>query len=98
MDLAELTREMNRFVEAMGWYEHNSPKPQTPVNLAKSLVMEASEVLECFQWRESPIDKRALEGELADVLLYTLQLASVLDINLEAATLAKLKANYGRDW
>ena len=98
MDIAELTAEMNRFVEKMGWYAPDSPKPQTAENLAKSLVLEASETLEIFQWDPSDVDLEAVSGELADVLLYTLQLASVLGIDLEQATLNKLKANYDRSW
>ena len=98
MDIAELSAEMNRFVEKMGWYAPDSPKPQTAENLAKSLVLEASETLEIFQWGASDVDLEAVSGELADVLLYTLQLASVLGIDLEQATLNKLKANYDRSW
>lgn len=98
MEIAELTAEMNRFVEDMGWYEADSPKPQTAENLAKSLVLEATEVLELFQWDPPSVKPEAVGDELADVLLYTLQLASVLAIDLEQATLDKLKANYGRSW
>ena len=98
MNIKELTAEMNRFVDAMGWNAPNSPKPQTAENLAKSLVLEAGEVLEHFQWGPSRIETKAVARELADVLLYTLQLASVLTIDLEEATLNKLKSNYDRDW
>jgi NTP pyrophosphatase (non-canonical NTP hydrolase) len=98
MDLLELTAEMNRFVQAMGWYGEDSPKPQTAENLAKSLILEAGEVLEHFQWGGMDPNVEAVAGELADVFLYTLQLASVLSIDLEAVTLAKLKSNYDRPW
>lgn len=98
MDLQELTSAMNRFVTAKGWYEQDSPRPQTPRNIAISLVLEASEVLEHFQWRESSQDNAELSSELADVTLYLLQLASVLDIDLEKAVLAKLEKNYTRTW
>jgi NTP pyrophosphatase (non-canonical NTP hydrolase) len=98
MTLAELTAEMHRFVTAKGWYDPNSPRPQTPRNLAASLSIEASEVLEHFQWNDQTLSKDELAGELADVALYLLQLASVSDINLEQAILDKLKVNYNRDW
>jgi NTP pyrophosphatase (non-canonical NTP hydrolase) len=98
MDIADLTAEMNRFVEAMGWYAPDSPKPQTPENLAKSLLLEAAEVLEHFQWDSDDQDVDAIASELADVLLYTLQIASVLSIDLEQVALAKLSSNYGRSW
>lgn len=98
MDIEDLTQKMHEFVRAKGWYEINSPKPQTPRNLAISLNLEASEVLELFQWGEQNLDKSALSGELADVALYLLQLASVSGIDLEQAVLDKLSVNYSRHW
>ena len=98
MDIKSLTEEMNNFVAAMGWYEADSPKPQTLRNLAVSLSLETAEVLEHFQWNEETIDKEELGLELADVALYLLQIASVADIDLEQAILNKLDRNYGRDW
>ena len=98
MDIKSLTSEMNKFVTAQGWYEPDSPRPQTPRNLAVSLSLETAEVLEHFQWNEGQIDKGQLAQELADVALYLLQIASVAEIDLEQAILRKLKHNYGRNW
>ena len=98
MDIRELTAEMHRFVQAKGWYAADSPKPQTPRNLAASLAIESAEVLEHFQWDETPADQDDLASELADVMLYLMQLASIAGIDLEAAVLGKLKANYDRTW
>jgi len=98
MDIRELTAEMHRFVEAKGWYAADSPKPQTPRNLAASLAIESAEVLEHYQWTEAGAAKDALAGELADVMLYLMQLASTAGIDLETAVLDKLKANYDRTW
>ena len=98
MDLAELTVAMHRFVEARGWYASESPKPQSPRNLASSLVIEAAEVLELFQWSEEAPKNEALASELADVALYLLQLASMSEIDLERAILDKLDINYDRAW
>ena len=95
MDLKDLTEEMHRFVEAKGWYAEGSPRPQTPRNLAISLALEASEVLEHFQWGDQP--GADVEGELADTALYLLQLASLLRIDLEHAMQDKLEKNYKRD-
>lgn len=89
---------MHAFVESKGWYETDSPKQQIPRNLAASLVIEAAEVLEHFQWREESTDQEALAGELADVALYLLQLASVCGIDLEQAILNKLDENQTREW
>jgi NTP pyrophosphatase (non-canonical NTP hydrolase) len=98
MDIKELTLEMNRFVAAKGWYDAGSLRPQTPRNISISLILEASEVLEHFQWSETSRNAEELPGELADVALYLLQLASLLGIDLEQAILAKLEKNYGRTW
>ncbi len=98
MELKDLETLMHRFVAGKGWYSLDSPKPQTPRSLAISLVLEASEVLEHFQWREDARDSEALAGELADVALYLLQLASVSGIDLEQAILTKLEENHRREW
>ncbi len=97
MTIQDLTDEMNRFVEAMGWYREDSPAPQTPRNIAISLALEAAEVLEHFQWGEQ-IARDALAEELADVALYLLQLAYLVNVDLEQAIRDKLSVNYQRDW
>jgi len=98
MTLTELTTLMHQFVQSKGWYEPSSPKVQSPRNLAASLAIEAAEVLEHFQWRETVTQKEELAGELADVALYLLQLASVTEIDLEQAILTKLAHNQTRHW
>ncbi|MBI4770090.1 MAG: nucleotide pyrophosphohydrolase [Chloroflexi bacterium] len=103
MDLKDLTAEMHRFVASRGWYNADSPRPQLPRNLAVSLALEAAEVLEHFQWEGGAapareVDRAALASELADVMLYLLQLASLSNIDLEGAVLDKLRINYGREW
>jgi NTP pyrophosphatase (non-canonical NTP hydrolase) len=97
MDLKTLTDAMHAFVENKGWYAPDSPHPQTQKNLAISLVIEAAEVLEHFQWGDTA-DKTELAGELADVLLYLLQIASLSGIDLGQAVVDKLKINDGREW
>ena len=76
MDIKTLETAMHAFVESKGWYREDSTHPQTLKNLAISLVIEAAEVLEHFQWADRSVDKEALAGELADVMLYLLQLAN----------------------
>jgi len=98
MTLAELTQAMHDFVAAKGWYAPDSPRRQSPRNIATSLAIEAAEVLEHFQWGEDTGDRAALAGELADVALYLLQLASVSGIDLQEAILTKLSRNYDRTW
>lgn len=98
MEINELTELMHRFVRAKGWYEPDSARPQTLRNLAISLNLEAAEVLEHFQWGETPKDPQALAAELADVALYLLQIASLAQVDLEQAILQKLAHNYRRHW
>jgi NTP pyrophosphatase (non-canonical NTP hydrolase) len=97
-DLKTLTRLMHEFVSSKGWYDADSLRPQTSRNLAISLTLEAAEVLEHFQWGETAQDKDALAAELADVLLYLMQIASINQIDLGQAVLDKLAINQGRTW
>lgn len=98
MDIQTLTEAMHKFVESKGWYREDSLRPQSLRNLAISLSLEAGEVLEHFQWSDELKDREALAGELADVMLYLLQLASLSDIDLGQAVMDKLKVNQSRTW
>ena len=98
MEISELTKAMHEFVSTMGWYEQDSPRPQSLRNLAISLNLEASEVMEHFQWDESLKDQQTFSDELADVMLYLLQLSSLSGIDLEKAVIRKLEKNYHRKW
>ncbi len=98
MDIKELTQKMHAFVNSKGWYEPNSPRPQSPRNLATSLSLEANEVLEHFQWQDEVKHPEQLADELADVALYLLQIASIAGIDLEKAILHKLNINQTRNW
>jgi len=97
-DINQLSKLMNEFVSSKGWYEKNSKRPQTPRNIAISLVLEASEILEEFQWNDEIKNKENLAMELADVSLYLLQLAHVCEIDSEASITKKLELNYNREW
>lgn len=95
--LSQVSQAMTEFVETKGWYRSDSARPQTPRNLAMSLAIEIGELLECFQWSESAaLDQ--VEDELADVMLYAVQLANVLRVDLEKAVLRKLEKNRHRQW
>src|SRR3990172_6118420 len=98
LTIKELTERMHELVKSKGWYEKDSKRPQTPRNLAISLSLEAAEILEHFQFREEPKDKEEFAGELADVTLYLLQLASISGIDLEAAVFTKIEVNKSRQW
>jgi NTP pyrophosphatase (non-canonical NTP hydrolase) len=60
--------------------------------------LEATEILEHFQWHEEIRDKKELESELADVALYLLEMASITEIDPEQAMLKKLEINKTREW
>lgn len=98
MDIKELTQAMHAFVQEKGWYAENSTRPQNLRNLAISLNLEAAEVLEHFQWDGELKEPQEFAGELADVALYLLQIASISGIDLEQAIIDKLKVNYQRRW
>lgn len=98
MSIQELTDLINRFVSDKGWYDASSRFPQTPRNIATSVAIEAAELLEHFQFTDTPTDRAALADELADVANYLFQLAYLLEIDLEQAIINKLKHNYDRTW
>ncbi len=98
MTIQDLTDQMNALVRHHGWYEPDSPKKQLPRNLAISLSLEAAEVLEHYQWSDNCHDKAALAGELGDVALYLLQLASVEGIDLDQAIRETIARNWDRQW
>lgn len=98
MEIKQITQKMHRFVEDQGWYKEGSPRPQTLRNLTISLSLEASELLELFQWTDTILENEDLADELADVALYLFQIASIAEIDLETAILNKLNKNYQRKW
>ncbi len=98
MDILDLTRKMDAFVQSKGWDISGSTRPQTPRNLAISLALESNEVLEHFQWGEEIKDRIELANELADVALYRFHLSSVAGVDLEKAILKKLDMNAAREW
>lgn len=74
--LDELSARIKRFNEEREWNQFHSPS-----NLAKSISIEAGELLECFQWNDNFDIDDVLE-ELADVTNYCLQMAQVLGVDI----------------
>lgn len=64
----------------------------TPANLAKSISIEASELLELFQWSDNA-DLERIKEELADVLIYSITLAEKLELNINTIILEKIEKN-----
>lgn len=94
-DLAELRARVREFVAERDWERFHSPK-----NLAMALSVEASELVELFQWltqEESnaldPERRRRVAEEMADVLWFLVRLADRLDVDLLEAAEAKIAAN-----
>lgn len=75
---------MTAFVAAREWAQFH-----TPANLAKSVSIEASKLLECFQWNDDADPARVRE-ELADVVMYCILLAERLGVDLDEIVLDKL--------
>ena len=73
------------FMAERDWQQFHSPE-----NLAKSISIEAAELLECFQWN-SDGDREEVADELADILTYALLLADKLDLDPEQIIRAKLE-------
>ncbi|MBR5291008.1 MAG: nucleotide pyrophosphohydrolase [Erysipelotrichaceae bacterium] len=64
----------------------------TPENLAKSIAIEAGELLECFQW-SNEFDQQAVKEELADVMSYCIDMADALGVDMEEILLEKIAKN-----
>ena len=78
---------IRKFNEERDWDQFH-----TPANLAKSISIEAAELLECFQWGEN-YDKQAVCEELADVMNYCIVMAERLNVDIEEILLEKLQKN-----
>jgi dCTP diphosphatase len=84
---SERVREaLSKFVGERDWAQFH-----TPANLAKSIAIEAGELLECFQWNDDADEARVRE-ELADVVTYCTLLAARLGLDLDEIVLQKLAA------
>ncbi len=86
-DLKELKNIIDDFAKERDWEKYH-----TPSNLAKSISIEASELLECFQWSEEG-NIEDIKEELADVMNYCIRLASVLDLDIKQIILDKIEKN-----
>ena len=87
MDRLEERKEaIDRFNKERDWDQFH-----TPENLAKSISIEAGELLECFQWSGKDYDLLQVKEELADVLSYCIQMSMVLDLDIREIVLEKLR-------
>ncbi len=83
--MQELIEKIKKFNEERDWDQFHSPE-----NLAKSISIEAGELLECFQWNNE-YDLDEVKEELADVLNYCIQMASKLGVDPKQIVLDKME-------
>jgi NTP pyrophosphatase (non-canonical NTP hydrolase) len=72
-----LKQRIDKFNKDRDWDQFH-----TPSNLAKSISIEANELLECFQWNDTDYDLDAVKEELADVMNYCIQMSQVLNLDI----------------
>ncbi len=98
--LADLRWRVAEFAAARDWEQFHTPK-----NLSMSIAIEAAELMEHFQWltqeqagvaMQDEAKRAAVADELADVLIYALDLANTLDVDVSTAVLSKLERNERR--
>lgn len=79
---------IKKFTEDRDWDQFHNPG-----NLAKSISIEAGELLECFQWSDTEYKKEKVAEELADVINYCVLLADKTGLDLDQIVNEKLEAN-----
>ena len=84
----ETIDRIRQFTEDRDWDQFHSP-----ANLAKSIVIEAAELLECFQWNEEEYDIQHIKEELADVLVYSQNLLDKLNLDADEIVNMKMEQN-----
>ena len=75
--LEQVKQRIDKFNKDRDWDKFHSPS-----NLAKSISIEANELLECFQWNDTEFNIEDVKEELADVMNYCIQLSQVLNVDI----------------
>ncbi len=88
MEYEQLKEVVAKFCRERDWDQFHSPE-----NLAKSISIEAGELLECFQWDGSHYDQNYTEEELADVFIYCIQMADRMNVDLIEIAERKMQKN-----
>jgi dCTP diphosphatase len=97
MDITAIQHQLREFAKQRDWDKYHSPK-----NLSMALSVEASELMELFQWVGAEESRRVVEhpeelakvaDEVADVFAYALRIADVLGIDLEQTVITKMEKN-----
>ena len=83
-----IIEDILKFRNERGWGQAHSPR-----NLASSIIIEAAELLENYQWGEEYSDPINVQEEIADILIYTFLLTDKLGLDVETIIQDKLKKN-----
>lgn len=84
----ETIDRIRKFTEGRDWDQFHSP-----ANLAKSIVIEAAELLECFQWNDEVYDLQHVKEEIADVMVYCQNLLDKLGLDADEIINMKMAQN-----
>ena len=79
---------IRQFVKDRDWAQYHSP-----ANLAKSISIEANELLECFQWSDTDYNLQHVKEELSDVLVYCQDMLDALDLDEDEIINMKMDMN-----
>ena len=96
MDIEKIQNKLREFSNDRDWEQFHSPH-----NLSMALSVEAAELVEIFQWSQSggmdeianQKTRKEIEKEIADIFIYTLKIADLLNMDLEKAALEKIEEN-----
>ena len=86
--MEKIMQEIKQFNEERDWGQFH-----TPENLAKSIAIEAGELLECFQWDVNNVNTENVKEELADVMLYCLYLSHHYGFSIKEIMMEKVLKN-----
>lgn len=86
--IESIIEDILKFRNERGWGQAHSPR-----NLASSIIIEAAELLENYQWGEEYSDPINVQEEIADILIYTFLLTDKLGLDVETIIQDKLKKN-----
>ena len=94
-----IKKRIDLFLEERNWKKYHTPK-----NLAMSIAIESSELMELFQWEDPPVEEvisnlslfEKTKDELADIIIYSISLARSLNIDLFECIIEKIDKNTQR--
>jgi len=97
LNITKLIEEIRKFAKDRNWEQYHIPK-----NISMALSVEASELVEIFQWltpaessnlKNDPIQIEKVKDEIADILVYLIRMVDLLDIDVNEALYNKMKKN-----